>query len=500
MRHRIFRRGLFRTAAVGSSVAMAAGLLVVAPAAHANLLDSAVSSQVMFSTPAVRDEQRALSTGARQGRVLYQTLPMLTGFSTYRTTFRPGAGFTYDKVGMQILACPNETTIAVNECREVERKELPGPFGSNIIRSDDLNIELDDADYGRVYRSNLQIYRNGSPTPILNALGQPYYIAMQQPQTEARPTLLSGIQNVAEVDVSTSDPTSYSFQSRGWGQLPVTNVRSTRIATLWVCDGADAGQVETFEWNTDGCEIHIGTQLPSPVPGQSLSTTVSFNPQSLADQTGRYLMMEEKLTYSDLVSGGVTVAVRSAPYPIINVAALTQSPQNNAQQAGQQQQQAAPQQNNNQQAGQQQQAAGQQSGQQAATAAGVPTGAAALRLQYSQAPLAGVNGTGVVDGTVLTVKSPAVQKRGKKKKSYQAVVDPRYRGRVAFVLTRTTPKGQMIVAKSKVKQAGKNGKAKIRWKFAKKKPAGTYTLYVSFIPKARYGKPGLTVSKPVSLR
>jgi len=207
-------------------------------------------------------------------------------------------------------------------------------------------------------------------------------------------------------------------------------------------------------------------------------------------------MMEEKLTYSSSVAGGVAVAVRSAPYPIINVAALTQNQQNNNQ-AGQQQ--AGPQQNNNQQAGQQQQAAAQQGNQQAAAAAGVPTGAAGLRLQYGQAPLAGVNGTGVVDGTVLTVKSPAVQKRGKKKKRYQAIVDPKYRGRVAFVLTRTTPKGKMIVAKSKVKQTGANGKAKIRWKFANKKPPGTYTLYVSFIPKARYGKPGLTVSKPVRL-
>ena len=489
-------RGSIQAAAVGSTVALVAGLLVAAPAANADLLDSAVSSQVMFSTPPVEDEQRALSTGARQGRVVHQTLPMLTGFSTYRTTFRPGAGFTYDKVGMQILACPNATTITVSECREVERKELPGPLNSNIIRSDDLNIELDDADYGRVYRGNLQIYRNGSPTPSLNVVSQPYYIVMQQPQAEGRPTLLSGIQNIAEVDVSSSDPASYFFQSRGWGQLPVTNDVPTRIATLWVCDSANAGQVETFEWNTDGCEAFSRTQLASASPAQLRSTTVSFNPQRLADQTGRYLMMEEKLTYSSLVAGGVTVAVRSATYPIIDVSALTQSPQNNNQQAGQQQQ-ATPQQSN-QQAGQQQAAA--QQGNQQAVAAGVPTGAAALRLRYPQAPLAGVNGTGVIDGTVLTVKSPSVQERGKKKKTYRAIVDPRYRGRVAFVLTRTTPKGKMIVAKSKVKGTGKNGKAKIRWKFAKKKPKGIYTLYVSFIPKARYGKPGLSVSKPISLR
>jgi len=32
----------------------------------------------------------------------------------------------------------------------------------------------------------------------------------------------------------------------------------------------------------------------------------------------------------------------------------------------------------------------------------------------------------------------------------------------------------------------KKGRAKIRWKFAKRKPTGQYTLYVSFIPNKKY--------------
>jgi len=117
-----------------------------------------------------------------------------------------------------------------------------------------------------------------------------------------------------------------------------------------------------------------------------------------------------------------------------------------------------------------------------------------------QAPVVSTTGVGSVEGTTLTVRSPSVQKKGKRKKSYRAIVDPRYKGRVAFVLTRTTPKGEMIVAKSKVKNANEKGRAKIRWKFAKRKPTGQYTLYVSFIPNKKYGKPGLTVSKTMSLR
>ncbi|MEK9956602.1 MAG: hypothetical protein VW780_07520, partial [Actinomycetota bacterium] len=153
----------------------------------------------------------------------------------------------------------------------------------------------------------------------------------------------------------------------------------------------------------------------------------------------------------------------------------------------------------NQGAGQQQNEQNQGAGQQA-FAATAPTGAAAVRLRTPQAPLVSSTGTGSASGTDLTVRSPAVQQRGKRKKSYRAIVDPQYRGRVAFVLTRTTPKGKMIVAKSRVKNTNKKGRAKIRWKFANKKPPGTYTLYVSFIPKARYNKPGLTVAKPVELR
>jgi hypothetical protein len=318
---------------------------------------------------------------------------------------------------------------------------------------------------------------------------------MQQPQAGGPPRLLDGIQNVLELDVGSTDPVNYQMNSRGWSGLPVTNVQPTRIVTLWVCDSADAGQVESFTWDQSGCEIVIGTQLPSATPASMGEASENINPERFADHVGRYLVMDEQLAYSSLVAGGVTVAVRSRAYPIVN----TSAPQQNQNQN--QNQQAAPQQQN-QQGGQQQQA-GQQgaaNNQQQALAAGVPTGAAALRLNYSQAPLVSTTGVGTSAGTQLTVRAPSVQKRGKRKKTYRAIVEPKYKGRVAFVLTRTTPKGKMIVAKSKVKTTGKNGKAKIRWKFAKKKPTGTYTLYVSFIPQARYGKPGLTVSKQVQLR
>jgi hypothetical protein len=106
-----------------------------------------------------------------------------------------------------------------------------------------------------------------------------------------------------------------------------------------------------------------------------------------------------------------------------------------------------------------------------------------------------------VSGTTLTIDAPAIQGRGGKKQTYRVLVDPNYRGRVAMVLTRLTAKAKkMIVAKRTVRQTKKNGTAQIRWKMRQRMPAGTYTLYASFIPKKRYGKQGLTVSVPVQIR
>jgi hypothetical protein len=211
---------------------------------------------------------------------------------------------------------------------------------------------------------------------------------------------------------------------------------------------------------------------------------------------GQYLIVEDTLKYGSLVNGGAHVTVRSVPYLIEDSEAASQ-------QQGQQPQQGTAQQQNQgtQTPGQQAQTPTATPTNTAAQAtAAQPTGAAALRLRVDQAPVVSTTGVGSVEGTTLTVRSPSVQKKGKRKKSYRAIVDPRYKGRVAFVLTRTTPKGEMIVAKSKVKNTNKKGRAKIRWKFAKRKPTGQYTLYVSFIPNKKYGKPGLTVSKTMSLR
>lgn len=211
-------------------------------------------------------------------------------------------------------------------------------------------------------------------------------------------------------------------------------------------------------------------------------------------------MMEEKLRYSSLVAGGVTVAVRSRAYPIINSAAAEQSQPNNQQNQNQNQNQ------QNQNAGQNQNQQNQNqnadpTGGQAAGTLQQPTGRAANLLRINQAPLVSGTGVGTVAGTTLTIDAPQVQARGGKKQKYRVLVDPKYRGRVALVLTRLTAKAKkMIVAKRTVRQTKKNGTAQIRWKMSKRMPAGTYVLYASFIPKKRYGKPGLTVSTPVVIR
>ena len=258
------------------------------------------------------------------------------------------------------------------------------------------------------------------------------------------------------------------------------------IGGLYACESDVAGQINTYDWNQTGCQL---LSEHESAPGER-----EFSGDLIKDYVGKYLLAVTVARHKDWSRSGTTqlIQVRSGTYLITKSDTGAQA-SGNAQQnqgAGQQQNQ------QNQGAGQQQnQGAGQQ-----AFAAAAPTGAAAVRLRTPQAPLVSSTGTGSASGTDLTVRSPAVQKRGKRKKSYRAIVDPQYRGRVAFVLTRTTPKGKMIVAKSRVKNTNKKGRAKIRWKFANKKPPGTYTLYVSFIPKKRYNKPGLTVAKPVQLR
>ena len=490
----LVRAGRTAAVAAGTAVAMAASLMTVAPAAHANVIDQSVSSQVLFSSPEIVDEQLALTTGARRERLVYASLPMVTGTTTYRTQFRPGVGFTWDKVVMQILRCPTASATQ-RQCTVVSDKELPGPFTSVRTVSDDLTVEIDDDLYGRILMPNLQIHYNGIS---LNFGGQKYFAAMQQPKKTLGPTpvgvivgdLIVGAVDEFDVSATGADATVEIYAFHWTQNLPTTNEGFQRIVNRWVCDSPNASQVQSYEWDQTGCDPLFGISAVNDRPLIYETRAADYS-----DHVGRYLVVQDKLSYSSLVAGGVSAVTRSTPLLIVDSAQPEAT--NPAQQQNQQNQGAAQQQN--QGAGQQQNQQNQGAGQQAFAAA-APTGAAAVRLRTPQAPLVSSTGTGSASGTDLTVRSPAVQQRGKRKKSYRAIVDPQYRGRVAFVLTRTTPKSKIIVAKSRVKNTNKKGRAKIRWKFANKKPQGTYTLYVSFIPKARYNKPGLTVAKPVQLR
>ena len=485
----LVRAGRKAAVPAGTAVAMAASLMTVAPAAHANVIDQSVSSQVLFSSPEIVDEELALTTGARRGRLVNASLPMVTGTTTYRTQFRTGVGFTWDKVVMQILRCPTASATQ-RQCTVVSDKELPGPFTSVRTVSDDLTVEIDDDLYGRILMPNLQVHYSGIS---LNFGGQKSFAAMQQPKKSLGPTP-AGVKvgdnlvgEVDEIDVSaTGADATVEIYAFHWTQnLPTTNQGFQRIVNRWVCDSPNASQVQSYEWDQTGCDslFPMGALNDRPLFYETRAADYS-------DHVGRYLIVEDTISYASLVAGGVSAVTRSTPLLIVDSAQPEAT--NPAQQQNQQNQGAAQQQN---QQNQQNQGAGQQ-----AFAATAPTGAAAVRLRTPQAPLVSSTGTGSASGTDLTVRSPAVQQRGKRKKSYRAIVDPQYRGRVAFVLTRTTPKGKMIVAKSRVKNTNKKGRAMIRWKFANKKPPGTYTLYVSFIPKKRYNKPGLTVAKPVQLR
>ena len=474
----LVRAGRKAAVATGTAVAMAASLMTVAPAAHANFIDLSVSSQVLFSTPTIVDEELALTTGARRERLVNASLPMVTGTTTFRTQFRPGANFTWDKVVMQILRCPTASA-SQRQCTVVSDKELPGPFTSVRTVSDDLTVEVDDDLYGRILMPNLEVHYSGIS---LNVGGQKYFAAMQQPKKTLGPTPagvkvgdnLIGAVDEFDVSATGADATVEIYAFHWTQNLPTTNEGYQRLVRRWVCDSPNASQVQSYEWDQTGCDPLAPIDALNDSPLFEATRAADYS-----DHVGRYLVVEDEISYSSLVAGGVSAVTRSTPLLIVDSA---QPEANNPAQQQNQQNQGAGQQQN-QGAGQQQnQGAGQQ-----AFAAAAPTGAAAVRLRTPQAPLVSSTGTGSASGTDLTVRSPAVQKRGKRKKSYRAIVDPQYRGRVAFVLTRTTPKGKMIVAKSRVKNTNK-------------KPPGTYTLYVSFIPKKRYNKPGLTVAKPVQLR
>ncbi|MCH9678632.1 MAG: hypothetical protein K0U51_02240 [Actinomycetia bacterium] len=476
---------LVRAVAGAISGALILGGVAIAPAAQAvGGVDQATSNFQMFSTPAVEYQEQALSTGASAEPLFNAGLQRIAGRTTFRAIFGAAPNRQISQYQMGLRRCSNASDVANcdvdQEAAVVTRTLNPG-----LVIAEDLDVDIVDGMYGDIYRGQLLVD---------NAIGYvtPAYLAvMRQPRTLLPPMVLRDGVDAATIDLSNNDLT---ISLRAWTNLPETNERPRRNLSVWACPTGAPSQVRTYEWDSSEC-TRIEEANWNGTAARDFGPGGYSNTPERVSLPGQYLVVEDTLKYGSLVNGGAHVTVRSHPYLIEDSeAASTQQGQQPQQGTGQQQNQGTqtqtpietPIETPTNTAAQ-------------ATAA-QPTGAAALRLRVDQAPVVSTTGVGSVDGTTLTVRSPSVQKKGKRKKSYRAIVNPRYKGRVAFVLTRSTPKGAMIVAKSKVKNTNKKGKAKIRWKFAKRKPTGEYTLYVSFIPKKRYGKPGLTVSKTMRLR
>ena len=468
------------------------GSFAYAPSANA-VADPATLNLLMFSTPTVEYQQRALSTGASAEPLLNANLPRISGSTKFRATFGAAPDTSIDRYQMRV--CQSTIAAGNDPCPrvELEQPEVIRTLNPGLVLNEDIEFDIDrDAMYGDIYRGQLGGFSiTEFSTGRFLVYTMPYLAVMRQPRTLLPPMVLRDGVDAATIDLSKNDLT-FSFPQ--WTNLPETNERPRRNLSVWACPTGAPSQVRTYEWDSSECtrieEANLnGTAARDFGPGGYSNT-----PERVS-LPGQYLVVEDTLKYGSLVNGGAHVTVRSLPYLIEDSAVANQ-------QQGQQPQQGTGQQQNQ---GTQTQTPIETpietpTNTAAQATAAQPTGAAALRLRVDQAPVVSTTGVGSVDGTTLTVRSPSVQKKGKRKKSYRAIVNPRYKGRVAFVLTRTTPKGAMIVAKSKVKNTNKKGKAKIRWKFAKRKPTGEYTLYVSFIPKKRYGKPGLTVSKTMRLR
>jgi len=475
----LMRAGRKAAVAAGTAVAMAASLITVAPTAQALLTNPGENLAALQWTEVVTSHAKLM--GAI--RPPSPRAQMIRGdiFSAGRIVVNEGAYLTRSDVYLDRCATTNASTCTVI-ASDIDNYN-PGRFG-NIGLSRRIEYTPDySVDGGKYLRLRVRAVgvdagRNSESTFSGNFM----YLVPRTPQATALPTLTSTLAGTPATEIDASAP--FTVTTDPWTLN--ANGSFDLIGGLYACESDVAGQINTYDWNQTGCQL---LSEHESAPGER-----EFSGDLIKDYVGKYLLAVTVARHKDWSRSGITqlIQVRSGTYLITKSDTGAQA-SGNAQQnqgAGQQQNQ------QNQGAGQQQnQGAGQQ-----AFAAAAPTGAAAVRLRTPQAPLVSSTGTGSASGTDLTVRSPAVQQRGKRKKSYRAIVDPQYRGRVAFVLTRTTPKGKMIVAKSRVKNTNKKGRAKIRWKFANKKPPGTYTLYVSFIPKKRYNKPGLTVAKPVQLR
>ncbi len=142
-------------------------------------------------------------------------------------------------------------------------------------------------------------------------------------------------------------------------------------------------------------------------------------------------------------------------------------------------------------------------------AAGADAQAAAAGIDVAAAPVLGVAGTATRDGLTLRMSIPQEQRRGlkRKKQKYTAFVSSRVAtGKVRFTLTRLTPKGKLVIGKTKTvtltKAKGQQRRGVIRWKFALTKPIGNYTVYATYLPNKKAqqrGFEGLTAAKAMRL-
>ncbi len=142
-------------------------------------------------------------------------------------------------------------------------------------------------------------------------------------------------------------------------------------------------------------------------------------------------------------------------------------------------------------------------------AVGADAQAAAAGIDVGQAPVLGIAGVAERNGLMLRMDIPEEQQRGlkRKKKTYRAFVSSRAAtGKVRFTLTRISPKGNLVIGKTKtvtLKKARGQRRGVIKWKFAMKKPIGPYTVYVTYLPDAkaqRRGYEGVTAAKSVLLK
>ena len=142
-------------------------------------------------------------------------------------------------------------------------------------------------------------------------------------------------------------------------------------------------------------------------------------------------------------------------------------------------------------------------------AAGAEAQAAAAGINVAAAPVLGVAGTATRDGLTLRMSIPQEQKRGlkRKKQRFRAFVSSRLAtGKVRFTLTRLTPKGKLVIGKTKTvslkKAKGQQRRGVIRWKFALKKPIGNHTVYATYLPSKKAqqrGFEGLTAAQAMRL-